>query len=111
MELAQLYCPDVQPKTAWRKLKEWIDYYPHLNEKLALLGRTTCTRTYSPPQVRAIVEALGEPKEPTPALPKGGSLEEGGRSKEEGEMLRVSMAPWRVISLVRWSYKADKWAL
>ena len=61
MELAQLYCPDVQPKTAWKKLKEWIDYYPHLNEKLALLGKTTCTRTYSPPQVRAIVEALGEP--------------------------------------------------
>ena len=24
-------------------------------------GKTTCTRTYSPPQVRAIVEALGEP--------------------------------------------------
>jgi hypothetical protein len=61
MELAQLYCPEVQPKTAWKKLKEWIDYYPHLNEKLALLGKTTCTRTYSPPQVRAIVEALGEP--------------------------------------------------
>ena len=33
MELAQLYCPDVQPKTAWRKLKEWIDYYRSFRHK------------------------------------------------------------------------------
>jgi hypothetical protein len=61
MELAQLYCPDIQPRSAWKKLKSWIDYYPHLNDTLASLGKTSATRIFSPPQVRAIVEALGEP--------------------------------------------------
>ena len=29
-ELAQLYCPDLCPESAYRKLKHWIDLYPGL---------------------------------------------------------------------------------
>ena len=44
-ELAQLYNPCLTPKAAYRKLVGWIDH----------------SRSYTPAQVREIVEALGEP--------------------------------------------------
>ena len=55
-ELAQLY-----PKAAYRKLVGWIDHYPGLAVRLAELGKLPGSRSYTPAQVREIVEALGEP--------------------------------------------------
>jgi len=61
-ELAQLYAPDITPKSAWKKLKGWIDYHPELPGRLARLGyRGDRQRVFTPAQVRAIVDALGEP--------------------------------------------------
>lgn len=60
-ELALLYSPDDTPQSAYRKLCRWINRYPHLNEDLCRAGYNHNTRTYTPNQVRLIVEALGEP--------------------------------------------------
>lgn len=60
-ELAQLYCPEMNPKSAFRKLTQWIDLYPELRERLSAEGVSPKSRTYTPGQVRIIVEALGEP--------------------------------------------------
>lgn len=60
-ELAQLYCPDITPDAAWRKLRQWIDRFPGLNESLAANGYTPRCRSFTPAQVRLIIEALGEP--------------------------------------------------
>ena len=59
-ELAQRYCPNVAPMTAYRKLNVWIDMYPNLRSELKALGAGR-SRTYTPRQVQKIVEALGEP--------------------------------------------------
>ena len=37
-ELAQLYCPDIEPKTAVAKLNQWIALKPGLKEALANTG-------------------------------------------------------------------------
>lgn len=61
-ELAQIYAPDITPRSAWKKLKGWIGYHPELPWRLAQLGyRAERQRTFTPAQVRAIVDALGEP--------------------------------------------------
>lgn len=61
-ELAQLYAPDITPEAAWKKLKGWIAYYPGLTERLQALGyRPAKQRTFTPAQVRAVIEAIGEP--------------------------------------------------
>ena len=60
-ELAQLYSPDIQPESAWVKLKQWIDLNPGLADRLRALGYDSHLRSFTPAQVRAIVEALGEP--------------------------------------------------
>ena len=57
-ELALLYNPCLTPKAAYRKLVGWIDHYPGLAVRLAELPGS---RSYTPAQVREIVEALGEP--------------------------------------------------
>jgi len=56
-ELAQLYCPDLCPESAYRKLKHWID----LRAGLSALGLSPRSRSYTPAQVSLIVGALGEP--------------------------------------------------
>ncbi len=61
IELAQLYCPDIQPESAWKKLKAWIALKPGLSDHLRELGYSGHTRTFTPAQVRAIVDAIGEP--------------------------------------------------
>ena len=38
-ELAQLYCPNLCPEAAFRKLKHWIDLCPDLRDGLSALGR------------------------------------------------------------------------
>ena len=60
-ELALLYCPDITPDAAWRKLRQWIHRFPGLEESLAAHGYTHRCRSFTPAQVRLIVEALGEP--------------------------------------------------
>ena len=54
-ELAQLYCPALCPQAAFRKL------HPTLRHELHALVPSDRVRTYTPAQVRLIVEALGEP--------------------------------------------------
>lgn len=60
-ELAQLYCPDIAPESAWKKLRRWIELSPGLAERLSALGYDGRTRSFTPAQVQAIIEALGEP--------------------------------------------------
>jgi hypothetical protein len=43
------------------KLNPWIDRYPGLRQQLTALGFRPKARIFTPAQVRAIVEALGEP--------------------------------------------------
>lgn len=60
-ELAMLYSPDIAPESAWKKLRKWIDHFPGLTKMLSDLGYTGTERSFTPSQVAAIVEALGEP--------------------------------------------------
>ena len=60
-ELAQTYFPDLCPQAAFRKLNQWIDFHPTLRSELRALMPSEETRTYTPAQVRLIVEVLGEP--------------------------------------------------
>jgi hypothetical protein len=62
-ELAQIYCPSMSSQSAYRKLSHWIDLYPGLRRELDVLGTSSKSRSYTPAQVRLIVEALGEPGE------------------------------------------------
>ena len=58
-ELAQIYCPNLCPEAAFRKLKHWIDLCPDLRDGLSALGGSSRSRSYTPAQVRLIVAALG----------------------------------------------------
>ena len=60
-ELAQLYSPTITPGAAWKKLKTWIDFYPGLNQQLRTLGYHHRQRIFTPAQVKAITDAIGEP--------------------------------------------------
>lgn len=60
-ELAAAYSPGVSPGAAWRKLDGWIRRAPGLTDRLAGAGYDGRSRTFTPAQVRLIVEALGEP--------------------------------------------------
>ena len=55
-ELAQLYFPDLLQKSAWQKLKSWLEQNPRLRN-LAALTR----RTFTPAEVALIYSELGEP--------------------------------------------------
>lgn len=61
MELAQEYSPDIQPESAWRKLRKWINLNRELSERLQALGYDGSSRSFTPAQVKAIVELIGEP--------------------------------------------------
>mgnify|MGYP002624651195 CR=1 FL=1 len=61
-ELAQRYSPGITPEAAWKKLRLWINYHPLLPRTLRGLGyEEGRQRVFTPAQVRAIVEAIGEP--------------------------------------------------
>jgi hypothetical protein len=60
-ELAQLYCPNITTAAARKKLMQWIHLYPNLMDELHRTGFSDATRSFTPAQVRLIVEALGEP--------------------------------------------------
>ena len=55
-ELAQLYFPAMQQKSAWQKLKSWLAINPRLRALSALTRRT-----FTPAEVALIYEELGEP--------------------------------------------------
>lgn len=60
-ELAELYNPNVAPETAWRKLRSWIRKYPGMVEQLLAAGYKRGQRSFTPRQVRIIVDGVGEP--------------------------------------------------
>lgn len=60
-ELAQLYCPNITTAAARKKLMLWINLYPNLMDALHQAGFSDSTRSFTPAQVKLIVEALGEP--------------------------------------------------
>jgi hypothetical protein len=39
----------------------WINYYPNLMDDLRSIGFSDSSRSFTPAQVRLIVDALGEP--------------------------------------------------
>ncbi len=60
-ELACLYCPTLKPDFAWKKLRQWMDLYPGLTDRLRVTGYDGSRRSFTPQQVSIIVEAMGEP--------------------------------------------------
>ena len=60
-ELAQLYNPELTAYSAYRKLMQWITHSQRLTDQLRELGYDPRRRTFTPLEVKAIVEALGEP--------------------------------------------------
>ena len=61
MELAEVYLPDLHPRSAHRKLQHWITIYPGLPGRLLTQGNHEGAQDNSPAMVRAIIESLGEP--------------------------------------------------
>ena len=51
MELAEVYLPDLHPRSAHRKLQHWITIYPGLPGRLRSLGYHEGERVYSPAMV------------------------------------------------------------
>lgn len=60
-ELALMYFPDSNPRTAVRHLMSWIQRCTPLWEQLQAADYETTSKTFTPRQVKAIVEQLGEP--------------------------------------------------
>lgn len=61
MELAQIYCHTIMPESARKKFRRWMQLYPGLMESLTAIGYNEHSRSFTPAQVRLIVDALGEP--------------------------------------------------
>ena len=60
-ELALMYFPDSSPRTAVSHLMSWIRRCTRLQQQLQEMGYETTCKTFTPRQVRAIVEEIGEP--------------------------------------------------
>ena len=60
-ELAQLYTPNICPRAACKKLQMWIERNTELCDALQRSGLAPHSKTFTPYQVRLIVDALGEP--------------------------------------------------
>ena len=60
-ELALLYFPDSLPRTAVNHLMAWIRNCKHLWAELQTMGYQPTSKGFTPRQVKAIVEQLGEP--------------------------------------------------
>ena len=60
-ELAQLYLPSIQPRSASARLKAWINRNKSLSKKLHEVGFVKGCRVLTPEMVKAIVGVIGEP--------------------------------------------------
>ena len=60
-ELALMYFPDSHPRTAVNHLMAWIHRCTKLWQQLLDMGYCTTSKGFTPREVRAIVEQLGEP--------------------------------------------------
>lgn len=60
-ELATLYLPNIQPRSASARLKIWITRNKSLVENLRDRGWVPGCKVLTPEMVRSIVNALGEP--------------------------------------------------
>ena len=60
-ELALLYFPDSNPRTAVNDRMVWIRRCQPLWDELQQTGYYPTSKAFTPRQVRAIVEPLGEP--------------------------------------------------
>ena len=60
-ELALMYFPDSNPRTAVNHLMAWLHRNTQLWRQLHAIGYSTNCKCFTPRQVRAIVELLGEP--------------------------------------------------
>ena len=60
-ELAQMYFPGYTAKAAWRRLRSWLALCPPLRAELARLGYDGRRRTFTPAEIAAIFEYIGEP--------------------------------------------------
>lgn len=56
-----LYLPDIQQQSAVDRFNKWIAAAPGLKERLIATGMNPRSRSYTPAQVRLIVEVLQEP--------------------------------------------------
>lgn len=60
-ELSLLYFPDSLPRTAVKHLMAWINRCTPLWDALLSMGYSLNSKAFTPRQVKAIVEYLGEP--------------------------------------------------
>ena len=60
-ELALLYFPDSDPRTATRHLMRWINRNPTLQQELNTTGYYSNSKYFTTRQVCAILDYLGEP--------------------------------------------------
>ena len=60
-ELALMYFPESIPRTAVNHLMAWIHLCTPLWDELLKMGYCKTSKSFSPKQVKAIVEYLGEP--------------------------------------------------
>lgn len=60
-ELAMRYNPNVQPGSAARLLRRWVNRNPRLSSSLAEAGFHDRQRVLTPKQVSLITDYLGEP--------------------------------------------------
>ena len=60
-ELALMYFPDSMPRTAVSHLMAWINRCTQLSALLQTTGYLPTNKAFTPRQVKAIVEHLGEP--------------------------------------------------
>ena len=60
-ELALMYFPDSSPRTAVKHLMAWVKHCTQLWEQLQAMGYRSNCKSFTPREVRAIVEQLGEP--------------------------------------------------
>lgn len=60
-ELAQMYSPYIAPQSAYTKLVRWIRMSPELSKLFVKNGKLQNKRSFTPREVKQIVEILGEP--------------------------------------------------
>lgn len=60
-ELATLYLPHIQPKSASIRLRTWIERNPLLSDRLKQLGFIKGCLILTPEMVQEIIRVIGEP--------------------------------------------------